>query len=386
MNLKSILLFIICALLLFEFSRDIKAQANITPARDSVLSRMLKYGVTGIAVCKINENKIIWNECFGWGDAEKKISVNPQTLFMLASVSKTITGASLMHLLDKGLFKLDDDINKYLSFVIRNPKHPDTPITFRMLLNHSSSFSDNRKYIDSLYVYGDSKEPGLEDLFKQFYDKAGKYYSDMNFSAGRPGEKYLYSNLNYVLIAALVERISGKSFSAYCRENLFVPLEMKETAWFIKDLNPDNMAFNYVADSRTETKRRKIEHYGWPGYADGCLRTSIEQYSNFLLMLLNKGKFKNHQILSPQAVSEMFSLQDVDIKGVPKGKVDLSGIGLTWHYLKLPSAGYFYHTGGGTGITTFAFIDPINGNGGAAFITGTLSRENGNKILDLLIK
>lgn len=371
---------------IFLITGNAAAQNRKPSERDFVFDSLAQKSITGISACVIRENRIVWEGSFGWADAERKIPVTRNTLFMMASVSKTITGAALMHLMEKGAFNLDDDINKYLPFEIRNPDFPGVPVTFRMLLNHSSSLKDNRKYIDSLYVYGDRNEPGLMELISRFYNKNGEYYSRENFSGSRPGEKYLYSNLNYVLIAALIERISGNSFVNYCSENLFKPLEMNDTSWFLKDLDPDRVAFNYAADNRTESGRRKIEHYGWPGYPDGCLRTGMPQFAGFILMLGNKGNFKGRQVLSPKTVSELFTLQNIDISGAAKGIVPVEGMGLTWHYMKYGDTGYFYHTGGGNGITTFAFINPETGNGGVALITGSTFRSNTNKIIEMLLK
>ncbi|MBA4317630.1 MAG: hypothetical protein C0412_04440 [Flavobacterium sp.] len=196
----------------------------------------------------------------------------------------------------------------------------------------------------------------------------------------------LYSNLNYVFIAYLVEKISGKSFPAFCRENIFNPLEMKETCWFLKRLDTTQVAFNYVTDNRMETKRRRIKHYGWPGYPDGCLRTNVLQYSNLILMLMNNGSFNGKLILSPKTVSEIFTEQNIDVSGAPNGFVTVSGMGLTWHKLSMLTTSYYYHTGGGTGITTFAFIDPVTKSGAVALITGTINRLGSNKIKDILLK
>lgn len=379
--------FIFAVLALFlTFSALIKSQSINKAELDTVFSSLANKEVAGISACIIKNNKVAWQGSFGMANVEEKVPVTSNTLFMLASVSKTITGTALMHLYDKGKFKLDDDINKYITFKVRNPAFPDFPITFRMLLNHSTSFDDNRHYIDSLYVYGDSMEPKLVELVRRFYDKNGKYYNVKNYTNNKPGEKYHYSNLNYVFIAYLVEKISGKPFPLYCKENLFDPMEMKETGWFLKGLDTTHIAYNYVFDNRTETKKRRIKHYGWPGYADGCLRTSLPQYTNLILMLLNKGNFNGKQILSPQTVSSIFSLQNIDLSGAPNGMVKVSGMGLTWHYLSVFTSSYYYHTGGGTGITTFAFIDPVTKSGAVALITGSLSRLSGNKIRELLLK
>ena len=104
-------------------------------ALENSIDSLLKPGdIVGFSACILKENEVVWSMVRGMADVENKISVNTNTVFILASLSKTVTGAALMHLYDKGLFALDDDINGYLPFKIRNPDFPDVPITFKCYL------------------------------------------------------------------------------------------------------------------------------------------------------------------------------------------------------------------------------------------------------------
>ena len=333
--------------------------------------------LAGLSVCLIKNNAVVWQRAFGWANIEEKIPAAPDTLFMLASVSKTVTGAALLHLLDQGRFKLDDDISTGLPFKIRNPHFPDVPITFRMLLNHSSSLLDDHKRIDALYVSGDSVEPPLEELVKRFFVPGGMYYEAKNFSPAKPGGRWAYSNMNYVLISYLVEHWAGMSFPAYCRANIFKPLKMKETSWFLAGIDPRRLAFNYLKDSANSKILKRVEHYGWPGYADGCLRTSVSEFANFLRMLLNRGEFEGTRVLRPETVAAAFSPQGLEIG--PEGKalapaLTLLDMGLTWHIYEISGRRCLVHTGGGTGgISAFTAIDPSSKSGFVAAITGPAS-------------
>jgi len=333
--------------------------------------------LAGLSICLLKNNAVVWRRAFGWANIEEKIPATPDTLFMLASVSKTVTGAALLHLLDQGRFKLDDDISTGLPFKIRNPHFPDVPITFRMLLNHSSSLLDNHKRIDALYVSGDSVEPPLEELVKRFFVPGGQYYEAKNFAPAKPGRRWAYGNMNYVLISYLVEHWAGTSFPAYCRENIFKPLKMKETSWLLAGIDPRRLAFNYVKDSADSKVLKRVEHYGWPGYADGCLRTSVSEFANFLRMLLNGGEFEGARVLHPETVAAAFSPQGLEIG--PAGKalapaLTLLDMGLTWHIYEISGRRYLVHTGGGTGgISAFTVIDPSSKSGFVAAITGPAS-------------
>jgi len=374
-----------------------KEQTSNDPGNeDSVFLDLVNTDLVGLSACKIKDGAIIWQGYFGWANLEDKIPITANTLFEMCSVSKTITGAALMQLFDKGKFKLDDDINLYIPFEIMNPNHPVISITFRMLLSHSSSLADDFQTISSLYAEGDEMDPSmeehvkgflsLEELVKEYFDIKGKYYKAENFSRNKPGEKFLYCNFNYVVIAYLVERLSGKSFIDYCQENLFTPLEMNETGWLLKGLDIRHVAYNYVSDDSDPSIRRRLNHKGWPGYPDGGLRTSLVEYSNFITMLLNKGMFNGKQILNQSTVEAIFTVQDVDVSSVPRKPIPVDGICFTWHIIKINSASYIYHAGGGTGISSIVFIDPVNKWAAMAVCTGTITPASINTIISQLLQ
>lgn len=349
----------------------------------SAFSDLVNTDLVGLSACKIQDGGIIWQGGYGWANLEDKIPVAPNTLFEMCSVSKTITGAALMHLYDKREFKLDDEINQHIPFPIKNPNHPTIPITFRMLLNHSSSLADDLETISSLYSGSETPDPSLDELVKEypsleelvkgFFEINGKYYKRENFSRYKPGETFRYCNLNYVITAYLVERLSRISFFDYCKENLFIPLEMKETGWLLWGIDISQVAYNYVSDDSNPSKKIKLYHKGWPGWPDGGLRSSVIEFSNFVSMLLNKGMFKGKQILTQSTVDEIFTAQNVNVSGVPREPVPVDGIGLTWHILKTDSASYFYHLGGGTGITSIILLDLVNKAAWLVIFTGSLT-------------
>jgi CubicO group peptidase (beta-lactamase class C family) len=363
---------------------------------NSIFSDLVNTDLIGLSACKVQDGVIIWQGSYGWANLEDKIPVTVNTLFEMCSVSKTITGAALMHLYDKGKFKLDDEIKHYIPFSIKNPNHPAIPITFRMLLSHSSSLADDVETIYSLYSDSEKSAPSLEELVKEypsleeiargFFDANGKYYKKENFSGNKPGEKFLYCNLNYVIIAYLVERLSGRSFIDYCKENLFIPLEMEETGWLLWGIDISHVAYNYINDDNVPSKWRKLYHKGWPGYPDGGLRSSVAEFSNFILMMLNKGMFKGKQILTQSTVEKMLTTQNVDVSSVPQELVPIDGIGLTWHVLDIGSTRYFYHAGGGTGISSIVLLDLANKAASLAICTGSLTPAVVNTVMSQLLQ
>ena len=117
-----------------------------------------KLNVVGLSISVIENNKISYSQGFGYADIDKSIKTDTNTIYRIASISKSITASAIMKLYEEGKFKLDDDINDYLNgFEVRNPNFPDEKITFRMLLTHTSSIIDGDTYstIYDIQDFGD---------------------------------------------------------------------------------------------------------------------------------------------------------------------------------------------------------------------------------------
>ncbi|MHB9027592.1 MAG: serine hydrolase domain-containing protein [Candidatus Latescibacterota bacterium] len=288
----------------------------------------------GLGACLVRGGKIVWQGCYGYADLEEKKPVQTDTIFQLASLSKVVTTTALMQLYEKGLFGLDDDVNKYLPFTVRNPNFPDTPITFRMLMTHTASFADllpaGNKFgsLFKVSVWGDSPIP-LGEFTEQIFTPGAKFYSPELFSTvNAPGTKYEYSNIAFSLIGCLVEKISGEDFSEFCKKNIFQPLEMRDTGWHLRDLDVKRITFCYMLAPSDTVSYRKVNHFGLPGYPEGMLRTTMHDFTNYITALMNNGAFKGRRILKPETVELMLSPQNV--KNIPSRSFPVIDIGLTW--------------------------------------------------------
>lgn len=279
-----------------------------------------------------------------------------------------------MSLWEQGKFKLDDDISEYLPFRVRNPRYPDNPITFRMLLTHSSSISDMRPYkgtLPSLTEKKDSETP-VEEVLREFLVPGGKLYADTNYAAAAPGTRYEYSNLCFSLAGCLVERLSGKSFCAYCREALFDPLQMKETTWRLSEIPYDHFASVYRRDAQTGKNTRKLHETTWSGYMDGGLHASIAEFSNFIIMMTNRGSFQGKQVLKAATLDTLLALQH--LAPPPPGRAHPTlGQALLWLKSKVGEHEIYQMNGFGPGFFTEVYFDPKTRIGGAFFTTGEFS-------------
>ncbi len=258
-------------------SLDLRGKSGSSLLDRYIVTIMKQKHIPGLSAAIVRKNNIIWKGAFGYANINKNRLVEEDTLFIICSISKTITGVALMQLYDQGLFDLHDSVNDYLPFQVYNPNHPSEEITFQMLLTHTSSIKDNWSVMP--YYPGDSPIP-LGVYLEDYLTPGGAYYNpNKNFYTWAPGTKDAYCNIGVALAGYMVEAITGTPLEDYCQQNLFGPLVMNETSYFLSNLNKGHIAIPYYWSGGNYVY---IGHYGFSDYPDGQIRTSSPQLITFL--------------------------------------------------------------------------------------------------------
>jgi CubicO group peptidase (beta-lactamase class C family) len=314
-----------------------------------VLAKMATARVPGAAAVVVKGGQIILSRAWGLANIEENRPVTPDTVFMLASISKTVSATAMMQLYEQHRFGLDDDVDGALGWTARNPSFPSTPLTYRQLLSHTSSIEDGANQTD--YVVDGMDSPiTLDDFLKGYLVSGGKYYYDDNWNATHaPGTYYSYSDTGIALAGDLVEKLAGQNLQDYCRAHIFDPLGMKETSWFLRDLDQSHIAMPYTSTGPDQYTPNG--YYGYPDYPDGQLRTSAPQLARFLLMFIQSGTYGGAKILDAATVTEMSTKQ-------PK-----SDDGLGWELTSIGTYDVIGHEGGDNGLSTDMYFDPATGAG-----------------------
>ncbi len=271
---------------------------------DFIINVMEERHIPGLSASIVLNKTVIWQKAYGYANIENNVSVTKNTLFKIASVSKTITATALMQLYEQEYFDLDDPINNYLPFNVVNPLYPYKAITFHMLLTHSSSICDNWDYL--FHFVGDSPIP-YQTFLEEYLVPGGDYYdSENNFWSWEPGTSWMYSNVAVALVGYLVEVISDMNFTDYCETYVLNPLDMDESAWYLRDLDVNHIAMPYYWNG---TEYIPYGHIGWVDVPAGDLRTSSSQLINFLTMYINNGTYNSQVILDSDTVELMLTPQ-----------------------------------------------------------------------------
>ena len=186
-------------------------------------------------------------------DREAGRPVTPDTVFAWASVSKTVTGTAAMILYDEGRFELDDDVDDYLPFSVRNPPAatPDhVPSAAHALIVDRRQ----RRRLRRSYTLGDS--PITLDAFVRGYFCPGRVVRrGAQLRHGCPGDVVEYSNIAIGVLGRAIEEIAGMPFDRFCRERVFAPLEMDTTSFRLADLPLEIIAMPYEPRTRATSSR-----------------------------------------------------------------------------------------------------------------------------------
>lgn len=350
---------------------------------DSMLKETIESATAaGISALIVEKNTEVYYNALGFADKEKGKKMDRNTIFRIFSLTKPITGVALMQLYEKGLFKLDDPLYKYIPefqnlkvFVDFDKKEKMIlepllrPITIRDLTRHTAGFA-NAWHKKLGKMVNDADLYNKETTLKEMVLKLAKIPL-----AFQPGEKWSY-DICVDVQAYLVEYFSKIPFDKYIKENILDPLEMNETSYVLKDV--DRLAITYKKDNDGNLVRvEKLQNRDYlamntkkevmtPGGFG--LTTTVDDYMKFARMLVNKGLWKGLKILKPETVNLMAT------NHMPDNTKDLSflptkgqlGFGIDFAVRVRPPAtkeenngvvGEFFWDGA---ASTLFWVDPVN--------------------------
>jgi len=200
-----------------EILHEINADAKIKKLEE-LYQKRIQYGFNG-CVLIAQRGQVLFKKAYGFSSFKTKDTLKVNTAFQLASASKPFTATAILMLMERGKLKLTDKVNQYIQ------GFPYSDVTIQMLLTHRSGLNN--------YIYFGEPFCSQDKCYKgQPYDNDA-VIEIMNATKPAPycpaNTKFGYCNTNYVLLASIVEKISGLSFADFMKENIFIPLKMNNT-------------------------------------------------------------------------------------------------------------------------------------------------------------
>jgi CubicO group peptidase (beta-lactamase class C family) len=314
--------------LIFSFLLITGCSMNNEEKIDDIFIDYNRPGMPGAAVMIINDGEIIFEKGYGLADVEKKMPVTRTTNFRLASVTKQFTAMSILILIDRGNLKLETTLKEIF------PEFPEygSSITIKNLLQHTSGLIDYEDLISDTVTLQLKDKDVLELIMK----------TDSTYF--QPGSEHKYSNTGYALLALTMEKISGKPFRDFLKDNIFQPLGMENTIAFEKNINEvKNRAYGYsIKDNTVEFTDQSITS---AVLGDGGIYSSLNDL------------YKWDQALYTEMLIDKKYLTDSWTRGTTTNEVEFP-YGYGWRLEKYHNTEVVYHTGSTKGFRNIIYRMP----------------------------
>ena len=349
---------------------------TVRPLDAFVAGEMRKAGIPGLALGVARDGVVQLVRGYGFADNARRRRVTPDTMFHIASITKTVTATVIMQLAEVGKLSLDEPVGPYLDFPLINPNHPQAAITFRHLLRHVSSISDAKYYEVDFRVRGHDAKMSLAEFLRGYLVPGGRTYSaESCFATAAPGTTWDYSNVGYGVLGHLAGRIGGKDLREQSLRRIFAPLGMHHTSWTIKGTPGRLRATPYdVVDGALVP----AEPVGFPDWPAGMLRSSVSDFTSFVAASANGGAAGGSRVIGGKALAQMLDMETP--AGLPNW---LTGQGLGWASSKLDGRECPNHWGGDPGAFTAVYLDPGRGSGVAVFTNMTATAQSKTAVKDI---
>jgi len=303
---------------------------------------MEEWRVPGLGIAVIKEGKVVFSEGFGLRDIKRGLKVTPQSLFPIASCTKTFSAVSLAILMDEGKLGWDIPIRKYFPSRWLYDEYASNHITLRDLLAHRSGLPQHYR------MYSNRNITRKEIIERLRFLEPSKGFR----------EWFQYANLNYTIAAYVLEQMTNMSWEDFVQKKIFDPLEMKKSNFSVADSQKTS---DYALPYREEDDKIKeipffdVNLMGM-GPA-GSINSNLADMANWLLFHLNKGKFKGHQIVSEANLGVTHTPQII----LPGGITDemfYSSYGMGWVITSYRNHLMLRHSGGFDGFGCYVSLMP----------------------------
>ncbi|MHA2031917.1 MAG: serine hydrolase [Candidatus Kariarchaeaceae archaeon] len=272
-----------------------------------ISEEMARTKTPGMSIAIVQNNEIIYNGNFGASNLENGLATNGETLYQIASVTKSFICLGILILMDQGKVKIDDPISKYLPIKLGLE---DDPITIHHLMSHTSGIPD---VIHSMHEFRYYEQNEMEVDFPHipmitWEDFFRSINGAQDYIHNKPGVHLHYQNSGYAMLGRIIEIVSEVPLNDYITENILKPIEMKRSTFQLEKYDKlDNVASAYkLSNKKKRIVKTKYRHSELFGYAAGGLMSSVNEMSNYLMFHLNGGEFNGNRIIHSTHLEKMY--------------------------------------------------------------------------------
>lgn len=305
---------------------------------DYISAKMEELDIPGAALVIVHDDQIVHLKAFGVADGSGR-PVTPQTPFFTGSTGKSITALAIMQLVEAGKIKLDAPVQTYLPWFRVEDEKASEVITVRQLLTMTSGIPQSIG----------QEQLAITDLSDSAIENNVRALAEIELIAP-PGERYEYSNANYVTLGMIIQAVTGQSYETYIREHIFKPLDMQNAYASKIEAQQDGLAVGYqkwfgipVASPSLPFSRGSLPA--------GQLNMSIEDFGHYLIAQLNDGNYQGVSVLSLAGIAELHH-PDIQMPDTT------NFYGMGWEVQQYQNVQVISHNGAIPGFTTGMFLVP----------------------------
>jgi CubicO group peptidase (beta-lactamase class C family) len=249
------------------------------------------HDLASVAIAAAQDGEIVWEEAFGWADKENQIPATPNSIYALASISKSFTATGLMVLVERGLIDLDRPVNDFLggSKLISHVGDP-AEATVRRVLLHTAGLPSHY----NIFFKGELVRPPEQDESIRRY----------GMIVDTPGREFVYSNFGYGVLDRVISNVAGMSYAQFMEAEVFEPLGLTHTSVFLDPPLRDYAVRHY--DGRSVVPDLDFDHVG-----ASAIHSSVHDLIRYGMFHLGNELPGQGRILSDQTIDMMHEPSDV---------------------------------------------------------------------------
>jgi len=283
-------------------------KSNLNKFDRLIAEEMAKMKIGGLSYAIIKDGKVAHTQGFGARDLDKNLPADENTIYRIASITKSFICTAIMRLVEEGRLKVTDPVKNYLPLEIGTE---DKPITIKHLMNHTSGIPELAE--DTFWYYlareGVKIPPNTklipmssENDFFRLINGAGEFYHELD-------QYFHYNNYGYTMLGMIITKVAGKDYREFIKEKIFQPLKMESTSFYPEDFKDNNnLAQGYhvnPADRGGNTRKIGQWENRWERMAPGGIYSCVKDMVAYVLMHINGGTYRDVKIISKESSQEM---------------------------------------------------------------------------------
>ncbi len=285
---------------------------------DAFMQRLHKRSGFNGNVLIAKKGKILYQNAFGWADYLMRDSLEITSQFELASVSKPLTATGILRLMEEGKIRLDQTVDEFF------PDFPYPDITIKLLLTHRSGLTNYLYFTDKKEIWADKRKgmSNAEVMALLAKHKPAKY--------ANPDVRFFYNNTNYMVLAAIIEKVTGQDFAVYMKENVFAPAGMKQTAVYSKAVY-EKIPTDVVGHDKV-WRRSVVQNFQDGPVGDKGIYSTVQD-----LYLFDRA-LRDGRLLKPETLDSAYA-------GYSEPTKNVFNYGFGWRTYETDNHQVVYHTG-----------------------------------------